>query len=79
MKSGGEKSLQSSEELRARLQKLEDQNILFASLLKLCVRELYIATGGSAKSRDLHPSSVLLERIDLALSDAGMSDASSVK
>ncbi len=74
MKPIREVSLDQSTEVKARLQDLEDQNALFATLLKLCVRELYIATGGSAKSRDLHPSSALLERIDCALSNAGMDD-----
>lgn len=74
MKSIREVSLDQSTEVKVRLQDLEDQNVLFASLLKLCVRELYIATGGSAKSRDLHPSSALLERIDRALARAGMAD-----
>ena len=74
MKSIREGMLDLPAEVKARLQDLEDQNMLFASLLKLCVRELYIATGGSAKSRDLHPSSALLERIDRALSKAGLAD-----
>ncbi len=46
---------------------LKVQNELLTSLIKLAVRQLYIATGGSARSRDLHPCSDLLERIDNAL------------
>lgn len=78
MKSVRENALNGPEELKSRLQILEEQNTLFARLLQLCVRELYIATGGSPKSRDLHPSSALLERIDLALSNAGLNDDTKV-
>ena len=46
------------------LDEVRVRNELLESLLKLAVRQLYLATGGSARSRDLHPCSELLERID---------------